>query len=97
MPADAYMTLAPDWVCEVLSSSTEALDRGKKLRIYAREDVAHAWLVDPLKQTLEVLVLESGRWSLLASHEGRVNVRALPFDAIELELGALWIRAVVGR
>ena len=88
---DAYITLAPDWVCEVLSPSTETLDRGKKLRVYAREGVAHAWLVDPLRQTLEVLALESGRWSRLALHEGRANVRALPFDAIELELGALWI------
>ena len=60
LPADAYMTLAPDWVCEVLSPSTETLDRGKKLRIYAREGVAHAWLVDPLRQTLEVLSLASG-------------------------------------
>ena len=34
------MTLAPDWICEVLSPSTETLDRGKKLRIYAREGVA---------------------------------------------------------
>lgn len=31
------MTLAPDWVCEVLSASTETIDRGTKLRIYARE------------------------------------------------------------
>jgi Uma2 family endonuclease len=87
---DAYITLAPDWICEVLSPSTEALDRGKKLRVYAREGVAHAWLVDPLRQTLEVLALESGSWSRLASHEGRVSVRAVPFDAIDLALGALW-------
>ena len=33
LPADAFMTLAPDWVCEVLSPSTEAIDRRKKLRI----------------------------------------------------------------
>src|SRR5262245_28811105 len=58
-PADAYVTLAPDWVCEVLSASAEKLDRGTKLRIYAREDVSHGWLVDPLRQTLEVLSLES--------------------------------------
>jgi Uma2 family endonuclease len=87
---DAYVTLAPDWICEVLSPSTEALARGKKLRVYAREGVPHAWLVDPLRQTLEVLVLASGSWSLLVSHEGRVSLRAVPFDAIELELGALW-------
>jgi Uma2 family endonuclease len=91
VPADAYMTLPPDWICEVLSASTETLDRGKKLRAYARERVAHAWLVDPLRQSLEVLALEAGKWAHLAMHEGRSSVRAPPFEAIELELGALWI------
>jgi Uma2 family endonuclease len=92
VPDHAYFTLAPDWVCEVLSPSTEALDRGKKLRVYVRGGVTHAWLVDPLRQALEVLVLESGKWSVLASHVGAVRVRAAPFDAFALELGALWIR-----
>jgi Uma2 family endonuclease len=91
LPADAYLTLAPDWVCEVLSPSTETLDRGKKLRIYAQEGVGHAWLVDPLLQTLEVLTLAAGRWVLLGTHEGSISVRAPPFGAIELELGSLWI------
>jgi Uma2 family endonuclease len=49
VPGDAYIALAPDWICEVLSASTEAIDRGKKLRIYARERVAHAWLLHPLE------------------------------------------------
>jgi Uma2 family endonuclease len=89
-PDSAYIALAPDWVCEILSPSTETLDRGTKSRIYAREGVTHAWLVDPLRQTLEVLALESGAWSSLASHEGRVTVRAVPFDAIEISLGVLW-------
>jgi Uma2 family endonuclease len=44
-------TLAPDWVFEVLSASTEKLDRGEKLRVYARERVPHVWLIDPLRQT----------------------------------------------
>jgi Uma2 family endonuclease len=90
-PADAFITLAPDWVCEVLSQSTETLDRGQKQRIYAREGVAHAWLIDPLAHTLEVLSLHAGRWTQLARHEGAPRVRAAPFDAIELDLGALWI------
>jgi len=91
VPAEAYLTLAPDWICEVLSTSTEALDRGKKLRIYARERVAHAWLVDPLRRSLEVLSLESGAWAPRVAHEGSDKVRVPPFDAIELELGALWV------
>jgi Uma2 family endonuclease len=74
----------------VLSPSTESLDRAKKLGIYARAGIGHAWLVNPLLQTLEVLLLASGRWTLAATHEGSAPVRAEPFDAIELELGALW-------
>jgi hypothetical protein len=46
--------------------------------------------LDPLRQTLEVLSLKSASWAPVASHEGCAKVRAVPFDAIELELGALW-------
>jgi Uma2 family endonuclease len=90
LPLNDPLTLAPDWVCEILSEATEAIDRGKKLRIYAREGVAHCWLVDSERQALEVLSLESQSWTLLGCHEGRVSVSAVPFDAIELDLGALW-------
>jgi Uma2 family endonuclease len=88
---EASLTLAPDWVCEVLSPSTEALDRGKKLRIYAREGVAHVWLVDPLRESLEILALESGMLAPAARHHGDESVRAPPFDAVALDLRALWI------
>jgi Uma2 family endonuclease len=91
MPSIAYFTLAPDWLCEVLSPSTEAIDRRKKLAIYARAGVAHAWLVDPLQQMLEVLRLESKSWSLVATHQADAKVRAEPFDANELVLRALWV------
>ena len=90
VPNDAFLTLSPDWVCEVLSPSTEMIDRGRKLGIYAREGVAHAWLVDPLRQSLEVLALESGNLVEIEEHHGNVRVRARPFDAVELELRALW-------
>jgi Uma2 family endonuclease len=89
---EPYLTLAPDWVCEVLSPSTEKLDRGAKLCVYARERAGHLWLIDPLRQTLEVLMLDQrGQWAKRGAFEGRTNVRAAPFDAVELELGALWI------
>ena len=91
VPAEPYMTLAPDWICEVLSPSTEALDRNKKLRVYARERVAHAWLLDPTKRTFEVLALDGGKWDPIGTHEGLGKVRAAPFDAVEIELGTLWV------
>jgi Uma2 family endonuclease len=89
-PDSAYFTIAPDWVCEILSPSTSSLDRVQKLEIYAREGVSHAWLIDPQARTLEVLRLESGRWTILAAHGGADVVRAEPFGEIELDLSALW-------
>jgi Uma2 family endonuclease len=84
--------LAPDWACEVISSSTERVDRARKMPIYAREKVPHLWLLNPLSQTLEGYELRGGMWTLLGTHQGDALVRVPPFDAIELELGALWAR-----
>jgi Uma2 family endonuclease len=92
MPHAAFFTLAPDWICEVLSPSTEAVDRTTKLPIYAREEVRHAWLVDPLVRTLEVLRLEARAWRIVATWRDDARVRAEPFDAIELDLAVLWAR-----
>jgi Uma2 family endonuclease len=91
LPDTPHFALAPDWVCEVLSPSTAMLDRSKKLRIYAQHGVRHAWLVDPLVRSLEVLRLEHGRWTLLDTHAGDAAVRAEPFEAVELRLGLLWV------
>ena len=88
--APAHYDVAPDWVAEILSPSTEALDRGKKMRIYRREGVGHAWLINPVTRTLEVYRLETGRWILLDTFEEDAVVRAEPFDAIELPLALLW-------
>ena len=90
LPDQAYVEVAPDWICEVLSPSTAAIDRVKKLTIYAREGVGHAWLVDPIDQTLEGLALEGSRWVLVATYAGADVVRAEPFDAIDLDLTLLW-------
>ena len=87
----AFFSLAPDWVCEVLSPSTERIDRGRKLRIYAEAGVAHVWLVNPVERTLEVLRLRDGAWTIVAVCSGSDPVRIEPFDAIELALGRLWV------
>ncbi len=88
--APAAITVAPDWVCEIVSESTEAKDRGKKRRIYRREKVGHYGLVDPRDKSLEVYRLVDGRWVEVDIYEGDVVVRAEPFDAVGLDLAALW-------
>lgn len=92
LPETAYFPLVPDWICEVLSRSTEKIDRHDKLPYYAEHGVAHVWLVDPIDKRLEVYTLdpEAKQWREVRVHQGDVAVRAAPFDAIELDLTALW-------
>ena len=90
-PRPRYFPLAPDWVCEVLSPSTASLDRAQKLAIYARERRGPR-LADRSAgaRTLEVLRLENGRWTILATHAGADVVRAEPFAEVDLDLSSLW-------
>ena len=90
VPDEPYLELAPDWVCEILSPSTERIDRGLKLAIYAREKVPHAWLVNPATRTLEVLRLQGDERLIATVHSDADRLRAEPFDAIELDLAGLW-------
>jgi Uma2 family endonuclease len=87
---EPFIAIAPNWVCEVLSPSTAKMDRADKLAIYVREGVEHVWLVDPLLRTLEILSANDGGWRLVGVHRDDARVRAVPFDAIELDLAILW-------
>jgi Uma2 family endonuclease len=89
-PKGAFFTLAPDWLCEVLSPSTERLDRARKLGVYAREGVGHVWLINPESRTVEVFHRSDRQWLLAATYSSDDRVRAVPFDAIELDLLPLW-------
>jgi hypothetical protein len=84
--------VAPDWVCETLSPSTEKIDRTRKMAIYAREQVGHVWLLDPRRRSFETFRLEGGTYRPGAppSDPARAGLRAEPFDAVALDLSNLW-------
>ncbi|WP_044246425.1 Uma2 family endonuclease [Chondromyces apiculatus] len=92
-PETASTSLAPDWVCEVLSPSTAPDDRYDKLPVYGREGVGLVWLIDPIKRAVEVHHLGAGgRYVMDAVYRGDEVVRVVPFEAIALPLSALWKR-----
>jgi Uma2 family endonuclease len=92
VPDVAFFELSPDWLCEILSPSTAARDRTRKMHHYARAGVRHVWLIDPALQTLEVYRLDGDGWRVALTAAGGDKVRAEPFDAIELDLGGVWAR-----
>ncbi len=92
IPDAAFFSLAPDWVCEVLSPSTETIDRGDKVPLYASQGIGHVWLLSPTTGVLEVLELDGGSYWLVSTFKNDERARANPFEQIELELAALWAR-----
>jgi Uma2 family endonuclease len=90
LPVDHRFVVTPDWICEVISPSTERIDRGKKRRIYGEFSVSWMWLINPIGQTLEVFTLADERWSLVATYTSEDVVRAEPFPEAEIDLGSIW-------
>jgi Uma2 family endonuclease len=87
-----YISVAPNWVCEVLSPRTLRNDKVKKMPIYARQAVEYIWLIDPIVMTMDAFRLESGRWLLLGSFSENDKVQIEPFQEIEINLEDLWLK-----
>jgi Uma2 family endonuclease len=90
IPRDQRFEVVPDWVCEILSPSTESKDRQLKMPIYARYGVEFAWLVDPLKKTLEAFELNAADWRSLGLWREDEEIAVPPFEVIRLNLSYIW-------
>jgi Uma2 family endonuclease len=89
-PDTNWFEIRPDWVCEVLSGSTEKRDRTVKMRIFGEAAIPHMWMVDPRQQTLEAFEFREGLWTKLGGWSSADEVRAPPFEAISFSLADLW-------
>lgn len=70
---------APDFIVEVLSESTEAVDRGVKFEDYADHGVCEYWIVDPNAEVLEQYRLVQGTYELvMKSGSGEATSIVLP-------------------
>jgi Uma2 family endonuclease len=69
----------PDFIVEVLSPSTAAVDRGIKFEDYAAHGVGEYWIVDPEAETLEQFILRTGRYANAAGQrDGDLRCEAIP-------------------
>jgi Uma2 family endonuclease len=86
----SFIETSPDWVCEILSPSTERYDRGIKRRIYAEAGVQYLWLVNPQEQVLEAFKLMGKDWLLIGTVIAGQEVSIEPFNAISFPLSVLF-------
>lgn len=79
-----YPSIAPDWVCEVLSESTQERDYGIKKRSYAKLRVQWYWIVSLERREIEVYQLFDGTYDLVQTLKGRA-LPLPPFTDISIE------------
>lgn len=90
LPTERPVTLAPDWLCEVVSESNAARDTVLKLSRYHQAKVPNYWLVDPRAGTLNVFRYHPEGYLLVLAATRPQVVHAEPFDAIALRVGVLF-------
>jgi Uma2 family endonuclease len=66
------------------------VDRTGKQDIYRQQGVPWLWFVDPSARTIEVLSRAEQHWILAGSFGGDGEMRIPPFDAVPIDVGALW-------
>lgn len=69
----------PDFIVEILSPTTEKIDRGIKFRDYAQHGVKEYWIIDPEKETVEQYELKDNQFELLV----KVNAGSVASKAVE--------------
>jgi len=81
---------APDLVVEILSPSTEARDRGIKLKAYARYGVGEYWIVDPVAQVVEVYRLAPEGFHVAATCAKGNTVETPLLPGFSLAVGSIF-------
>lgn len=81
----------PDLCVEIVSPTSGTIDRSVKFEQYAKAGVANYWIVDPHPRTLDAYALDAGGYKLVAQGRDDDTVHAPPFEALDLQLGTLWM------
>ncbi len=81
---------APDFVVEILSDSTEKIDRGVKFVDYAAHGVSEYWIVDPIKKTVEKYLLEQAEYLLQVKLQSEGKLQSSVIEGFVVEMHELF-------
>ena len=76
---------APDFVVEILSPSTRKRDLSSKRDIYEKFGVKEYWIIDPKAETIDVYVLEDGKFTMSGSYHNYTDEEWEGLDEDEKE------------
>lgn len=80
---------APDWIIEIVSPGSKAMDYYTKLSLYREAGVRGYWIVDPMKQTLLVYDMEHAAAPVI--HSFTDTIKSNIYDNLVIDLSQLHI------
>lgn len=73
---------APDWIIEIVSTSSRSMDYGRKQALYLLNGVREYWIVDPLKEMV-VIYQAASEWMPMLKKFGEV-IKAGIYEDLEI-------------
>ena len=80
---------APDMVIEIISPSSVKYDRVYKFRKYQQAGVREYWIVDPDTKTVQVCMLENGRY-VVSVYDETEKAAVSVLEGCEIDLSAVF-------
>ena len=80
----------PDLCVEILSPSSETIDKVDKYEQYEAAGVAHYWIIDPAHRTAEAFRLTAGKYDPAGQGKESDTVRFPPFPSLDIPLARIW-------
>lgn len=77
---------APDLVIEILSPSTAYTDLIQKKELYEQFEVKEYWIVDPLKERVEIYFNENRQFNLHQKTEQRGQIKSKLLEGFEMDI-----------
>lgn len=90
LPDDRPLAVDPEFVCEILSPSTETYDLTDKQAAYHAAGVEHLWHLSPHGRLLTVMRRAPEGYLILVRGRDGQTLRLPPFDAISIAISGLF-------
>lgn len=81
----------PNWIIEILSLGTAPKDRGVKYDVYEEAGVGEYWIVSPEYETVEVFLLENGKYSKKYVLDKTEKIKPYTLPELEIDLKEVFI------
>jgi Uma2 family endonuclease len=82
---------APDFIIEIISPSTEKIDREIKFADYAAHGVGEYWIVDPENQSVEQYLLENNNYLLNVKLQAEGTVHSKMIEGFALDVKSIFL------